>query len=71
MLFCDEDVWATLSLLTHVTVVPAGTAIGFGAYAVADRSEDPAVIDTIRGAGPLGVGVGAGGGRGVWVPGWS
>jgi len=39
--------WAIVSLLIHVTVVPAVTSIGFGAYAVVVSVLAPATIDTV------------------------
>jgi hypothetical protein len=60
-------VWAVLSLLVHVTVVPTATAIGFGANAVVVKMLAPLGIETavpVAGAG-AGEGLGDGAGDGV------
>jgi hypothetical protein len=41
------DVCVMLSLLVHVTIVPAVTVTGFGEYAVVVSVDDPATIDTV------------------------
>jgi hypothetical protein len=48
----DVDVWTALSLLTHVTVVPAGMSTGFGAYAVVVSLDAPFTIVAVI-AGPV------------------
>jgi hypothetical protein len=48
------EVWATASLLTHVTVPPALIVTGFGEYAVVVRFDEPATIDTVV---PVGLGL--------------
>jgi hypothetical protein len=50
-------VCAMLSVFVHVTIVPAETVMGLGAYAVEPNVRAPAGIVT---AAPVGVGVGVG-----------
>ena len=46
-LVSEVEVCATLSLLVHVTVAPAGTVSGFGEYAFVVRVEAPETIETV------------------------
>ena len=63
-LVSEVDVCATVSVLVQVTVAPAATVIGFGAYAFVERVEAPETIETVMPEPPVdGVGVGDVGGE--------
>jgi len=70
----DVDVWASMSLLTQVTVVPTDTVAGFGTYAVVVNPVAPRGIEIVNGVGVppgeggVGVGVGAAGAVGELLP---
>ena len=66
----DVVVWASMSLLTQVTVAPTDTVAGFGTYAVVVNPVAPRGMEIVNGVGvPPGEGVGAGVGVGVGVTG--
>src|SRR5580704_9043022 len=61
-LVVDVEVWASMSLLTQVTVAPTDTVAGFGTYAPVVSPVAPRGIEIVSGAGgPAGTGVGSGG----------
>jgi hypothetical protein len=63
VLLFDVDVWVTVSLFVHVTVVPTAMLSGFGRYASAPSVDAPPGIETDD-VGPPGLGVGDGVGVG-------